>query len=534
MVSDGKARVLVVDDDADCVQLYERCLRSDFEVVGVQSGQSALRELQSRSFSLIISDQRMPEVSGVEVLEEGARLQPRARRVMVSGVAETDELARAVDCGWVERFLAKPVSRHELLRCALDLTGGTSGSWLVLGTRDSSERWARLLEAQGEHALAASALPEQVEAQTLMLVDPLDLRVVQEARSLTSGEKCLVVGFTRGDTPLAGAALSMEDVQVMTLPQSAEELLRRVTVWEDRKRWHLEALRLRERLMRSTVVDGLVGSCPPMLQAFHLVSRFAQSEGDCLIWGESGTGKAALSQELHRLSSASGACLSVSLEGLSEADCEERAFTEVPVGGTLLIRGIEGLSPRLQGQLAHLRVHRGSGTRLICTSSLAPDELDPRLLEVFGERLVSLPPLHARGADIVALAEHFLSEACRKNGREGRRLGREAMAAVCTHAWPGNLVELRSAIERAVVGSQAPAEFSELLVADLRSPIVVQVVEDIIGGGRGLDGSIAELESAVIAEALRRQRGNRSAAARQLKLPRQTLQDRMKKHGLWS
>ena len=64
--------------------------------------------------------------------------------------------------------------------------------------------------------------------------------------------------------------------------------------------------------------------------------------------------------------------------------------------------------------------------------------------------------------------------------------------------------------------------------------VLAKVVADVIASGRSLDVAMAEIEAAVIRAALKQQRGNRSAAARQLQLPRQTLQDRMKKHGLWS
>lgn len=64
--------------------------------------------------------------------------------------------------------------------------------------------------------------------------------------------------------------------------------------------------------------------------------------------------------------------------------------------------------------------------------------------------------------------------------------------------------------------------------------VLANVVSNVIASGRSLDAAMAEIEAAVIRAALKQQRGNRSAAARQLQLPRQTLQDRMKKHGLWS
>ena len=65
-------------------------------------------------------------------------------------------------------------------------------------------------------------------------------------------------------------------------------------------------------------------------------------------------------------------------------------------------------------------------------------------------------------------------------------------------------------------------------------PALMTMVTEVIDSGQSLDAAMGEIEAAVIRAALKQQLGNRSAAARQLQLPRQTLQDRMKKHGLWS
>jgi DNA-binding NtrC family response regulator len=146
-----------------------------------------------------------------------------------------------------------------------------------------------------------------------------------------------------------------------------------------------------------------------------------------------------------------------------------------------------------------------------------------------------MPALRDRGEDIPRLAVHFLAEAMRRSGRVGITLGRQAMAELCAYDWPGNVSELKRVLDDTVLRAGDQSEIGPgTMLSGGQSFIVEQVVGDIIGGCRGLDAAMAELEAAVIREALQQQRGNRSAAARQLKLPRQTLQDRMKKHGLWS
>ncbi len=103
----------------------------------------------------------------------------------------------------------------------------------------------------------------------------------------------------------------------------------------------------------------------------------------------------------------------------------------------------------------------------------------------------------------------------------------------------GNLRNGRALQAHAIAGqglgsSEALAAQPSIANGNSSEVILASVVSSVIDSGRSLDTAMAEIEAAVIRAALKQQRGNRSAAARQLQLPRQTLQDRMKKHGLWS
>jgi DNA-binding NtrC family response regulator len=290
----------------------------------------------------------------------------------------------------------------------------------------------------------------------------------------------------------------------------------------------------------------LVGSCPAMMALLAKIEQAANQTGDIHLVGETGSGKALVARSIHGADTRTGAFVRIRLKDLNASEMEAAVFgSGRPSAGTFFLDGIEFLPADLQERLA--REHspgqsRERGYRLITASCLplghaSMSESWRQLVEEASSNFTSItvPALRDRGEDIPRLAVHFLVEAMKRSGRLGVTLGRQAMAELCAHNWPGNVSELKQVVDDIVLRTNDNREIGPgAMLSGGQSFIVEQVVSDIIGGCRGLDAAMAELEAAVIREALHQQRGNRSAAARQLKLPRQTLQDRMKKHGLWS
>jgi DNA-binding NtrC family response regulator len=281
----------------------------------------------------------------------------------------------------------------------------------------------------------------------------------------------------------------------------------------------------------------IVGSCPNTRSLFVAIERIAREKGDVLIVGEPGSGKALTARALHQTEGRVGTFVCVRLAEIDADQIESIVFERpMPVGGTLLLEGIEHLPLVLQERLVRERESGqlpSNDCRVICAAETESDRISAALLRHLSPRRIQLSPLRDRGEDIPRLAIHFVARASKRLGRAGISLSREAMSELCSYNWPGNVSELREVLEQALARCPDQGVIGAGLLSGTQSPIVEQVVEDIIGGCRGLDAAMAELEAAVIREALQLQRGNRSAAARQLKLPRQTLQDRMKKHGLW-
>jgi response regulator RpfG family c-di-GMP phosphodiesterase len=114
---DGKVhRILVVDDEEIVlVALYETLRREQYEVVTTSDPAAAVAELQRSEFSVIITDQRMPTMTGLELLAQARQIQPNASRILITAVLSLDTVIEAINKGEIYRFVVKPWLREELL-----------------------------------------------------------------------------------------------------------------------------------------------------------------------------------------------------------------------------------------------------------------------------------------------------------------------------------------------------------------------------------------------------------------------------------
>jgi len=108
--------ILVVDDEEIVlVALYETLRRERYEVVTTSDPATALAELKENEFSVIITDQRMPTLTGLELLAQAREIQPNATRILITAVLSLDTVIDAINKGEIYRFIVKPWLREELL-----------------------------------------------------------------------------------------------------------------------------------------------------------------------------------------------------------------------------------------------------------------------------------------------------------------------------------------------------------------------------------------------------------------------------------
>lgn len=301
-----------------------------------------------------------------------------------------------------------------------------------------------------------------------------------------------------------------------------------------------------------------------MVRAFAAVARLASSTSNLLLRGETGTGKRTFARLLHRGARASEPLVEFSCAALGEPLLESELFghelgafpwaisrrrgrLERAHGGTLFIDHVERLPSRLQMRLLEVLVegvveHVGGSSpipvsvRLVAAASADLTELAergnflPDLLERISPVTLFLPPLRDRPEDVVPLASHFGAVASRRQGRALSGLSRDAARKLETHDWPGNLIELRSTMEHAVLHTDGAVVQAEALPDTVRWPGGVggaATREDL-----QLQASLQEVEAAHIRRVLRATGGNLSQAADVLGIHRNTLRRKLREYGI--
>ena len=296
-----------------------------------------------------------------------------------------------------------------------------------------------------------------------------------------------------------------------------------------------------------------------LLEQIH---RFARSDSNVLIAGETGTGKNAVAQEIHARGPRSRrpfvavdcASLSSSLIDSELFGHEKGAFTDAVVAragrfelaadGTIYLDAVTELPVEAQGKLLRIveekRVERLGGQRPVdvaarIIASAAANVEDAVRAGAFRHDLyhrlrvlpIFVPPLRERPEDILPLARHFLRRAAVAAGQGASSIARDAAAALRDYAWPGNVRELRHVMTRAVdaAGGQ-PIALAHLPREVLDAPAVGPAAS--LARRPTLD----EVERRYIVSTLRDVRGNQTEAAKILGISRKALWEKRKRYGL--
>lgn len=109
-----KHKILIVDDEPANLRVLERLLRGQCDVLCAESGSQALELLHEHDVSLIISDQRMPGMNGIEFLKEAAELRPHTVRIILTGYTDVNALVEAINSGVVYKYVTKPWINDDL------------------------------------------------------------------------------------------------------------------------------------------------------------------------------------------------------------------------------------------------------------------------------------------------------------------------------------------------------------------------------------------------------------------------------------
>ena len=301
---------------------------------------------------------------------------------------------------------------------------------------------------------------------------------------------------------------------------------------------------------------GLIGSSPSMHELHHLIDRYAKVNSPILIMGETGSGKELIARDIHHASARSnGKFLALNCGAMSPQlvqselfGHEKGSFTgasqrkigiiEAAQGGTLLLDEIGDLP--LDAQVNFLRfLQEGKITRVGSTEEIAVDiriiaathvnltlavaqgKFREDLLYRLNVLKIDVPPLRARGSDILILAEHILDKLKKTDHITALNFAPEATQGMLTHGWPGNVRELTNRIHRAAVMCDRALITSSDLGLDVARPTFSAV---------HLKEAREEAEVIAIESALMSQCYNFSRAAKILGISRVTLYRMASKH----
>lgn len=107
-------KILIVDDEPANLRALERLFRQEYEVLIANSGLEALELLGQHDVALLITDQRMPSMTGIELLKKTMSVRPRMVRMILTGYTDVAALVEAINCGEVYRYVTKPWSNDDL------------------------------------------------------------------------------------------------------------------------------------------------------------------------------------------------------------------------------------------------------------------------------------------------------------------------------------------------------------------------------------------------------------------------------------
>lgn len=470
--------VLLVDDEPLSLDTLRRTLEEDFEVRTASNALEAQRILVDELIEVIVSDQRMPDVTGVELLTQVRERWPQVIRIIISGYTDPQDLIEGINQAGIYQFIAKPWNPQQLL---LSLKNAT-----------------RLYQLQQQNELLARELKhteptfdKHLKQQRTKLRQHYQIDNIVRSAQSPMNELCQQV--------LQVAAFHIP-VLITGESGTGKELIARAlhynSPWSDKP-----------------FVTENCGAMPVQLLESELFGH------------KKGAFTGAFSERIGLLEKADGG--TVFLDEIGEVSLEFQVK---------LLRFIQEGEIRPLGSNTTRRVN----VRIVCATNrdLEQDMRAGRFREDLYYRLspmpIHLPPLRDRSCDIEILANSILQRAIKNFGKEVRGFTSEAMACLQQYHWPGNIRELQNEICRVLVLTQEDYLEASLLSKKI---LIGELPPDheftqLIPSEGSLKSRVENLEARILRETLIRHRWNKSRAAKELELSRVGLRAKLNRYGV--
>jgi len=485
--------VLVVDDEQDNLDAFRFNFGKNFRLLYAHGGEEALELARQNPVAVVVTDQRMPRMTGLDLLRAVREVRADAIGIIVTAFTDVDVLIESINLGRIYRYVTKPWDSKEMRGI---LTQAIERFHLGRENRRLGEQlaeYAGMLASEAHGVFDFGAIVGDSPALREVL-----LRVEQVAQTTAT---VLLRGETGTGKEMVARAIHINSAR------------------ESRPFIKVNCAALATGVLESELFGHEKGAFTGAVR--RRPGRFELAEGGTLFLDEIGDVPLDVQVKLLRV--------------LQERELER-------VGGTetvkVDVRVVSATHRDLERQIAE-------GT--------FREDLYYRL-NVFP---IVLPPLRERPGDISLLGDHFVAKYARSFGKTIRGLDPGAKAALGGYSWPGNVRELENVIERALILTRGPDVTAADLEFTRRAPAVHPSGTGAAAtgaataglaatggafpgsdtgsareGARPLQERLSEQERAEIVAAIDQSQGNIAHAARRLGINRSTLYYRMRKHGL--
>ncbi|TFH02404.1 MAG: sigma-54-dependent Fis family transcriptional regulator [Calditrichales bacterium] len=464
----SKENILIVDDQVEILSALDRLLKEEYNIYTSPSGENALKLLKEKKFSVILADQRMPGMTGVEFMSKSIELQPEIIRILITAYADIEASIDAVNKAKIYYYISKPwepeelklivkraVERYQLLRENHDLT---------IQLQKANE----LLRQENQYL--RQNIRENYDFKGIIGQSPKMLDVFKlTSKVINTPTTVLILGETGTGKELLARAIHFNS---------------------QRKDFNFIAQNcgaLPDTLLESELFGHVRGAFTGAIADRKGI--FAQADKGTVFLDEIADTSPALQLRLLRI--------------LQEGEYK-------PVGGT---------------KMMHVDVRVIAATNKDIDTEVSSGRFREDLYYRLNVFPINLPPLRERRDDINDLITHFLKIFSKKINKQIKGISPDAMKILISAPYPGNIRELENEIERTVTLADENGFITSDLLSHRFHTVSLDPGEPV--NAEGLKDQVETLEKKMILAALKETKGNILRAAEILQLSRAGLHKKL-------
>lgn len=473
-----KPTILIVDDEQYVLNSINRTLRDEYNIILSSDGKSAIQVMREQEITAILSDQRMPGMTGSEFFIEARKIQPDTTRVLITAYSDIEAIIQAVNDGHIFYYIEKPWEPENLR--------------LIM--QRAIERY-QLIRKNNQLLHDLEIANQQLNDENIILKKDVEEKynfsnIIGESESMKK-----VYDLMRKVIPT--------DTTVFIFGETGtgKELIARAIHYNGPRKEQIFAAQNCAALPDTLLESALFG---------HKKGAFTDAVSDKKGLFEIADGGTVFLDELADTSPALQKRL---LRVIQESEFQ-------PIGSNQTIK-------------VDVRIISATNKNLLdlVRSGKFREDLYYRL-NVFP---INIPPLHERGNDIALLANYFLNKYMIQSGKRINGFTNKALKNLLSHSYPGNVRELENLIQRAVIlaGDDDKLDNSHLQTEwdqdSKRSSTLTNSISEI---EKSLPKIVEEVEKKYISDSLLENKGNISKTAAALGLSRAGLYKKLKRYKL--